>query len=230
MHCERTLSGPYSGEMPNAAEAAAGPVVERFAGSAGRWLGYFGMAFGVFVVVSVLLDDPDGDWQIAAFGVGIAGLSWVILVRPAVALHEHGVLMRNMLRDSFVPSSKIDRCKTAQTLMIRVGADTFHGLGVSRSARSMMREKRGERRGLLGSLNSMTGAFGADGSDSSERAHKPYATQEVEGPSYQEYVEGRIERAAQDAKPDDREPLTVWAPTAVAAFAAAALGFASLLL
>jgi hypothetical protein len=115
--------------------------------------------------------------------------------------------------------------------MIRAGDDTFHGLGVSRSARSMMRDQRGERRGLLGSLSGMSGTFGGgDGRDSPEAARRAFATQEVEGPSYQEYVEGRIERAAHEAKPDNREPVTVWAPTAVAALAAATLGVASLLL
>jgi hypothetical protein len=215
--------------MSNAAEAAAGPVVEKFAASVGRWLGYCGIAFGVAVAVAVFFDHPSRNWQVAAFGIGVAALSWLILVRPSVSLHEHGVLLRNMVRDTFVPSSKIDRCKTAQTLMIRAGADTFHGLGVSRSARSLMREKRGARPGVMGSLGNIPASFGAGAiDDPSETSRRRYATEEVQGPTYQEYVESRIERAAHDARPDDREPVVVWAPPALVVLAAASLCLVSL--
>lgn len=215
--------------MANAAAEAAGPVVEQFASSVGRYLGYFGMAFGAVTAVAAAIDDPPSNWRVFLLGVGIAALSWLTLVRPSVALHRNGVLIRNMLRDSFVPASKIDRCRSAQTLMIRAGSSTFHGLGVSRSARSIMRERRGPRRSMFSQLQGMSGGFGAGG-DEPTGPSTPFASQEVVGPDYQHYVEGRIEQAARDAADDDLRPVVAWAPLPVAGLAVAVLAVVALFL
>lgn len=206
--------------MANAAVEAAGPVVEKFAGSAGRWLGYFGMAVALLGVAAIIIDGPSAAWRGTAAAVAVALLSWVVLVRPAVAVHQHGVLMRNMARDSFIPSGSIDRCRSSQTLMIRAGDETFHGLGISRSPRSVMRE---QRKGIAPSGMSMLGMGGGAASADGQSETSGFANQEVIGSTYAEYVASRIEQLRHDAKDHDAEPITVWATEGVAAVALAAI-------
>jgi hypothetical protein len=229
--CGGVVGVIYSGDVSNEAEVAAGPVVEKFASSIGQWLGFFGIAFGVVTAGAAALDDPPENWQVFLFGLAVIALSWVTLVRPSVALHQHGVLLRNMMRDSYVPASKIERCRTSQTLMIRTATQTFHGLGVSRSARSIMREQRGPNRGMMSALGGMSGGFGAGGPATPEPdgPQRRFANEEVEGPTYQSYVESRIEQVAHDAQPDDREPVVSWAVVPVATVALAVVCFALLL-
>jgi hypothetical protein len=218
--------------VSNAAEVAAGPLVEKFAASFGRWLGYVGVLLGVVVVGAAVVSHPLDHWRVIGIGFAIGALSWVVLIRPAVALQEHGVLLRNMLRDSFVPSSRIERCRSGQTLLIRTDEQIFHGLGVSRSARTILRAQRGPMQGMFSMFGGMTGGFGAGGGQGDrppEPAHH-FANEEQTGSTYEVYIETRIERAAQEAKPDDRTPVVAWASPPVAALVVAVLCVVALFL
>jgi hypothetical protein len=206
--------------MPNRADEAAGPCVERFAPSVGRWLGYFGMAFGVTAFLGAAFDNFPSQWQVMGIGVAIGCLSWIVLVRPSVALHEHGVVLRNMLRDTFIPASKIEAVKSSQTLMIRTEQQVYHGLGVSQSARAMMREQRGGQRSMTGLFGGMSGAFGSGGPASPTEPVHRFANEEQTGGTYQAYIESRIQQTAQAAPDDDREPIVVWSAPAAAALGA----------
>jgi hypothetical protein len=207
--------------MPNRADEAAGASVERFAPSVGRWLGYFGIAFGITAFIGALFDDFPSQWQVMGLGIAIGALSWIVLVRPAVALHEHGVVLRNMLRDTFIPASKIEAVKSSQTLMIRTEKTVFHGLGVSQSARSMMREQRGGQRSMMGMFGGMSGGFGSGGAATPTEPVHRFANEEQTGSTYTAYIETRIEQSAQSAPSDDREPIVVWSAPACAALGAA---------
>ncbi|MGI8577610.1 MAG: hypothetical protein ACR2KG_06755 [Nocardioidaceae bacterium] len=52
------------------------------------------------------------------FSIAFAALAWVVLVRPAPAAHKNGMLLQNMVRDSFVPWNSIAGCRVAQTLQV----------------------------------------------------------------------------------------------------------------
>jgi hypothetical protein len=208
------------GIVASAAEEAAGPVVERFVRSSGQWLGWFGVAVGVTTVVIAVANGPS-NWREIALGAAIAIVSWVVLIRPQASLHEHGVFFRNMVRDAFIPASKIEACHTSQTLMVRAEAVVYHCPAITRSARSMMREKHGSRASPLG-------LFGGPGRTN---AQPPGPTEHRFGDelrtstTYESYVESRVMAAARDADPDDRTAVVAWAwlPVVGVAFSIAAV-------
>lgn len=205
--------------MSNAATRAAGREVERFAAPSGRWLGFAVIFLGAVLVVVAIVGDTAIERNMGVVGVAGALLSWVVLVRPIASIHEHGVLLRNMARDIFVPASQIERCRVFQTLQVVTGERHFHGLGVTRSARSMVRADRGPRLGFgpmgLGGAGSLSTSIRDDS------MHR-LANEEQTGAAYHEYVESRILDAARGAKPDDRQPVTTWNALAVGALALAA--------
>ena len=192
--------------MPSEAERAAGPVVERFARGAGQWLGWFGVLVGV-VTVALALVNGLSNWREVLIGAAIAIVSWVVLIRPEASLREHGVFFRNMVRDAFIPASKIEACHTSQTLMVRAEAVVYHCPALSRSARSMMREKHGGRANVLGMLGGLGGANAQPPGPTEYR----FGEELRAATTYESYVESRVMAAARDAPPDDRTAVQSWA-------------------
>lgn len=204
-----TARDAYSEPVANGAERAAGPVVEPFAAPAGRVLGYIAAAAGLLLALGSAFTDFGTNRGLFLFGVATACIAWVVMIRPAVAAHEHGVLLRNMARDVFVPWSSIERTRSMQTLQVVTPEATYHGLGVSRSARSMMKEA---RRG-----SGATPVFGAGGAFFG-RGYTPrdshlVAAQQRGSGSYQSYVESRLQDlATQRSKATaQQKPLVAWA-------------------
>jgi hypothetical protein len=195
--------------VPNAAEQAAGPVVEKFSKGAGQWLGWFGVLVGVVTIGAAAVDSL-ANWRELAIGGAIAIVSWVVLIRPEASLREHGVLFRSMVRDAFIPASKIEACHTAQTLMVRAEAIVYHCPAITRSARSMMREKHGSRANALGMFGGLGGR--AQPSDPGEYH---FGEELRTSTTYQSYVESRIMQAAREAEPDDRTAVQAWAWTSI---------------
>jgi hypothetical protein len=200
--------------MPNvhAAEQAAGPVVEKFARGGGRWLGYFGVLMGLLIAGSAATDGPS-HWRTSGFGIAIALTSWVVLIRPEASLREHGVFFRNILRDVFIPSSKVEAAHVSQTLMVRAEAITYHSPAVTRSARAQLREKHGGRASVLG----MFGGLGGSNAQPPTAAEYRYGEDVRTSTSYESYVVAQILRASRDAGPDDQEVVVSWSWPAAAA-------------
>jgi len=214
--------------MPNAAAKAAGTEVERFAAPAGRWLGFAVIAISAVLVVRGLLVGSVIERNIGLVAAAAALVSWVVLVRPAASIHQHGLLLRNMARDIYVPASKIERCRVFQTLQVVTNNRHFHGLGVTRSARNMAREQSGPR---LGAGFMGVGGMGALTTAPSDGPMHRMANEEQTGSTYQEYVESRIMEVAGNAEPDDREPVKAWdaPPLGALALAAALIALAFVL-
>jgi hypothetical protein len=194
------------GFVASAAEEAAGPVVERFARGSGQWLGWFGVVVGVTTLV-IGIANGGSNWREVALGAAIAIVCWVVLIRPRASLHKHGVFFRNMVRDAFIPASKIEACHTSQTLMVRAEAIVYHCPAITRSARSMMREKHGGRASPLGLFGGLGGSNAQPPGPSEHRFGDELRT----STTYESYVESREMAAARDAAPDDLTPRTSWA-------------------
>ncbi len=205
--------------MESAAHAAAGPVVERFAPSAGRFLGYAGAVVGLVLAIGSAVAGVAANRGVLCFGVAVACLAWVVLIRPVAAAHENGVLLCNMLRDTFVPWSRIERLQILQTLQVVTPEATYHGLGVTRSARTMMKETRRPSAPVFGIGGGMFGR-GYTPSDAELRA-----AQHGGGTSYQAYVESRLQDLAttRQAGASPAQPVVSLAPLSVVAMAVAAI-------
>ena len=129
----------------------------------------------------------------------------------------HGVALAEELglRDVLVPWSSIERCKALQTFQVATPEGVFHGLGVSRSARSVMRQQVGGR-SVLGTM------FGQR--LGSVEPSSGYAQQEVHTSlSYLDFIEARIATLAQESTDEPRPVVRSVAVLPVAALVAAAL-------
>jgi hypothetical protein len=132
--------------VQNAAVEAAGPRTETFLVPMGRYFGYVVVGAGVLLAVLGIVGQGTDAFGLIGFCVAFSLLAWVVLIRPQVTAHRNGLLLRNMLRDTFLPYSCIKSCRIAQTLQIGTRDKVYHGLGVSKSARQAARERRQIRR------------------------------------------------------------------------------------
>ncbi len=212
------------GRMPNLAVRGAGPVLEKFAATGGRTLGYVAAALLVVFAMGFLIADPQRNRQLILGCVALVLLAWVTLIRPQVAAHANGLVLRNMARDVFIPWGQVRRCKVNQTLQVATDDGHFHGLGVTRSARSVAR---GER--TAGRMQSRGGMFGmgnlgGGGDSASTYAVNRRANQEVAGGSYTDYIAARVlDLARRGETVADSRTRVVWDRLAVAALVGAAL-------
>jgi hypothetical protein len=204
----------------NAVVDAAGAEEERFSGTSGRLFGWVGVAAGVAICLLAVAGDPVRERKTVYVAVVLAAVSWVVLVRPSVSSNANGVVLRNMLRDTFVPWSKIERCRVLQTLQIATeDQQRFHGLGVSRSARSMVKKTYGRTSLMLPGV-----VFGRVGGalDTARKApDRPMSERVQDGVVYQDYVEDRISTRARQSPEDELEPVVAWSMLPLAALAVA---------
>ena len=205
--------------MANEAKELAGPVVESFAPLSGRVLGYVAVGAGLALVVGALLTGAAPEFGLMLLGVVMCLLAWVVLLRPVVVAHANGVVLRNMVRDTFIPWSAVQRAKVLQTLQVVTPAKTYHGLGVSRSARAMMKESRPAR--------PSSGFLGVGGTSSFGRSYPDEALSSAARPdvggTYQSYIESRLQDLASDrAGASAGKPVVTWAALPLAALALAA--------
>jgi hypothetical protein len=206
--------------VSNAAVDAAGAEEERFSGTSGRLFGWVGVAAGVAMCLLAVAGDPVRDRKTVYVAVVLAAVCWVVLIRPSVSSNANGVVLRNMLRDTFVPWSKIDRCRIVQTLQIATeDAQHFHGLGVSRSARSMVKKSYGRSSLILPGM--MLGRVGRDLDPAPKAPDRPMSQRVQEGVVYQDYVEDKISVRARQSSADDLEPVVAWSLLPLAALALA---------
>ncbi len=193
--------------------------MEKFASSGGRLLGYASVGLLIVVAVGSALSDPVANQEVTLASVAVALLAWLALIRPYAAAHSRGLLLRNMLRDTLVPWSKIERCAVLQTLQVATPDGTFHGLGVSRSARSLIKSEKSVnamqmRGGFLG-MGSIAG--GGSWADPSRRANE-----EAPGGSYTDYIPSRILDLAHRGRDVEGETVVAWDPLPVTALVVAA--------
>ncbi len=198
--------------MRTTAALDAGRLREKFAAPAGRYLGFIVLVAAVATILFGVTTDARGSLPVTLFAVAFALLTWVVLIRPSAAAHENGVLLTNMLRDVFVPWQIIRACRVSQTLQIVTEQRTYHGLGMTKSARQQRREFRRGRPGAdkvpigptlfgVGHLISTTSPFrrGAEDDGGAQDAAISRVKQEQEGGSYFEYTEQRISVLAHSA-------------------------------
>jgi hypothetical protein len=197
--------------LESQAVEAAGPEEEKFAGSAGRWLGWIGVAIGAAMVFLDWMTGESSGLTVPLIGVAVACFCWVTLVRPQASAHKNGILLQNMLRDVAIPWQLIEGCRVGQTLVVTTKeAERFFGLGVTRSARSQMREE-------YGTTSIMFGGRSVTGKRVQKETGPSMAAGEWEGGTYTGYIESRIaglaSRGERGGDPvAGHTPVVAWAP------------------
>lgn len=227
--------------MRTTAAIDAGRLREKFAAPAGRYLGFVVLVAAVATIIFGVATDARGSLSVTLFALAFSLLSWVVLIRPSAAAHEHGILLTNMLRDVFVPWQIIRACRVSQTLQIVTEQRTYHGLGMTKSARQQRRESRRGRPGAdkvpigptlfgVGHLISTSSPFRRGGEDDggAQASAISRVKQEQEGGSYFEYTEQRISVLAHSAlasstPPAKTSPRVSWALLPALALAGAAV-------
>jgi hypothetical protein len=195
--------------------------VEKFAPTGSRWLGWVIMVGAAGIAAFAIGHDLSRDFRAIFVAVAVALLSWVVLIRPVVSANSNGVLLHNMLRDVFVPWSKITKCRIFQTLQIVTDEDRFHGLGLGRSTRKMVQRNFG-RSSLVSGWLAPTAQGGGSTAPTPVRGLSGDlpAPEIAPGAAYQDYVESRISDLAQRARPDDLEPVVSWVWQSIVCMAA----------
>ncbi len=213
---------PIVAGMSNQAVDEAGAVVEKFAASGGRSLGYVSVGLLLIVAAGSAVAGVVANHELILATVAAALIGWVALIRPVAVAHARGLLLRNMARDTFIPWSKVERCAVHQTLQVATPEGMFHGLGVSRSARSLMKSDKTissmQMRGT-GFLGFGGGGGGVGSSTNPSRR----ANEEASGGSYTDYISSRILDLARRGKDVEAETVVAWDPLPVTAVVIAAV-------
>lgn len=186
----------------------------------GRYLGYFVVGAGALLSIFALTQEGWGAMPFVGFSLGFALVAWVVLIRPQVSAHMNGLLLRNMVRDTFLPWGSIKSCRVAQTLQIGTRDKVYHGLGVSKSAR--VAKKQWRHRTLqppLGPHTGMTPPKYAPASMTEEQPEVSAARQELLVKDQFVHTEQRIETLAMQgaAATADHAPRVAWDLPAVVA-------------
>lgn len=211
--------------MTNAAVEAAGPQTEKFTVPMGRYLGYFAVLAAAALIVYTLIVDGSYARNFVCFSLAAALLSYVVLIRPEVTAHANGLLLRNMIRDTFLPWSSVKGCRVSQTLQISTRDKVYHGLGVSKSARAANKERKRSRREVavgpntgLSPVQYMPEPQAPSAVTSANLARQEHVVENEFAHTEQRIETLAMERAEATA---DRSPTLAWDWLAVAAVAVA---------
>jgi hypothetical protein len=125
--------------------------------------------------------------------------------------------MRNVFRDIYVPWGSIERCKALLTFQVATPEGVVHGYGVTRSTRSIMRERVGSRT-VFGSIfgSGSSGLFSGGPDNPSRRANEVFQS----NASYVDFVESRIQNLAATSSEPPGPVLTSPAWASIAALVA----------
>jgi hypothetical protein len=196
-----------------ATPAPAPPVVQKFKPTGGSVVGYASIVLLGAAVVVALVSEPNLVGVRVALGILLLMLlTWIALLRPRAEATRETLRLRNLVSDHHVPLARIDGVVVRQMLLVWVGPDRYACVGIGRSARQLMGNKR--KRGPMAVL-------GIEQTD--DRMGTGQSPQVDESVDYASFVENRIEDLARSARRDlPDEPAEVrreWARPEITALA-----------
>ena len=184
-----------------ASSAPAPPVVQKFKPTGGSVVGYASIVLLGAAVVVTLVSEPNLLGVRVALGILLLMLlTWIALLRPRADATRETLRLRNLISDHHVPLARIDAVAVRQMLLVWVGTDRYACVGIGRSARQLMGNKR--KRGPMAVL-------GIEQTD--DRMGLGQSPQVGDGSvDYATFVENRIEDLARSARRDlPEEPAEV---------------------
>lgn len=188
-------------------------------GSGNRLWPVLAYLVAALLLVGTLLDGPDrGDLVVLAVSLLVVGVATVVYLRPAVAIEDDTLHLRQMLSDVRVPLAAVERASVGRFLAVFAGERRYVSTTVHRSLRSAM----GARRGTG------AGAAGAGGAGGAAAAGPSLSEADVVEQRIADAVEAA--RARHGVRPFSDEQLALargvrrtWSPAAVAALAVPAV-------
>jgi hypothetical protein len=114
---------------------------ERFTVWSSRVVGALGLlVVAVFMLLGVT--GVGGDYHPAAYAIsGLIGvLVWVAVLRPAVAIEDERLVLRNPLSTTRIPLAAIEQIAVGRWLAVLVGDRRYTNAGISRTRRQGMRD------------------------------------------------------------------------------------------
>jgi len=181
-----------------APSAPAPAVVQKFKPTGGVVVGYTSLiVLGGCVVLAAVTEPNLLGLRIVLALLLIMSLTWVALLRPRADATVATLRLRNLFSDHLVPLAHIDEVLVRQMLVVRVGEDRYSCVGIGRSARQLMGNKR--KRGPMAVL-------GVEQTD--DRMAVGQSAEIGNGADYATFVETRIEDLVRTAKRDlpDQSP------------------------
>jgi len=178
-----------------APSAPAPAVVQKFKPTGGVVVGYTSLVvLGGCVVLAAVTEPNLLGLRIVLALLLIMMLTWVALLRPRADATATTLRLRNLFSDHHVPLAHVDEVFVRQMLVVRVGEDRYTCVGIGRSARQLMGNKR--KRGPMAVL-------GVEQTD--DRMAVGQSAEIGNGADYATFVETRIEDLARSAKRDLRD-------------------------
>jgi hypothetical protein len=166
--------------------------VQKFKPTGGTVVGYASIVALAAAVVVTVLSEPNLLGVRVVLGlVLLMLLTWIALLRPRADATRETLRLRNLLSDHLVPLAHVDEVAVRQMLMVWVGRDRYTCVGIGRSARQLMGNKR--KRGPMAVL-------GVEQTD--DRMGMGQTPEVGTSGDYATFVENRIEDLARSARRD----------------------------
>jgi hypothetical protein len=195
-------------------------VRQVFRSKAALILGWFWTAFAAINAVDLVLRFSGASSLVAAAVLGVlSALVFVTCLRPATVLRDDGVLVRNPLRDTFVPWAAVDDVRVSHSIMIESGDRSVRCWTPQATAR--------ERAAAVRRANAPRGGTRFRGVETEPARTKAEqkAAEAVAGKTHADWVAEQITEHVERARrrpPDDPGTMRVsWSVPALAALAAA---------
>jgi hypothetical protein len=130
---------PEGGPVP---QSATDPAVERFRPTSGRLSGVLALLLAAAILGIAVVDPEDGfSAPLTAVALLVAVLAWSAMLRPALWVTEHHLVMRNMLETVHIPLAAIEELAVRQVLAVRVGDRRYVSSVVGRPLRKVLRHR-----------------------------------------------------------------------------------------
>ena len=166
--------------------------VERFKPTSGHFFGYVGIAGALFALGYVLLFVHTMTGLRIALGAVFFGvLVWMTQVRPRATAYPQHVVLKNSVRDAYVPLGAVDEVAIGQMLSLWVGETRYVCIGIGNTLRNDFKER---RRGMLEEAEIGTSRF------SELKRKADLANLDERAMSYQTFVVTRLEELVEEAK------------------------------
>ncbi len=175
-----------------APSAPAPAVVQKFKPTGGVAIGYISLVvLGACVALAVVTEPNIFGIRVVLVLLLLMMLAWVALLRPRAEATATTLRLRNLFSEHHVPLAHIDAVAVRQMLVVWIGEDRYTCVGIGRSARQLMGNKR--KRGPMAVL-------GIEQTD--DRMAIGQTAEIGDGADYATFVETRIEDLARTAKRD----------------------------